>query len=555
MRADEPAVANREFETQIAPLLARHCQQCHGGEKPKSGLSVTSLAALLQGGESGPAVVPGQANKSLLVDMIADGSMPPEDQPKLSGDQIALVRRWIDAGAPGPQAPSSEGTVGIDPAARAFWAFRELSAPHVPSVDPRTVRTPVDAFIVARLADAGLALAPEADRMTLVRRASYDLVGLPPTVEQIDAFLADERPDAYERLIDALLASPHFGERWGRHWLDAAGYSDITGGDNDAAIIKLSEGKWKYRDWVVRAFNADKSYDRFLIEQLAGDELVDWRSAASFTPEMQDLLIATGFLRNAADDTDERELTTPDILHGIVQRTTEVAANNLLGLTLGCAKCHDHKYEPIAQQDYYRWLANFTPTFNPASWVQPRNRALADIAPVERARREKHNADLDAQVASLKKGQDDVRSPTRTRILQTKYDALPTAIREDVRAALQLPGGQRNEIQKYLADKFKGALDVSPQEIDAALGQAEKLQIAETQRRIDELNQTRQTWGTIQAAYDVGPPPETHLLRRGNHETPGTVVEPGFLNVLCSKSPAPATGQSHAARPIGPAGH
>ena len=293
-----------------------------------------------------------------------------------------------------------------------FWAFRTLSQPAVPELKQAGgLRTSVDAFIVDRLSEKKLALSPEADRLTLLRRVYYDLVGLPPTPEQIDEFLADSRGDAYERLVDRLLASPHFGERWGRHWLDAAGYSDITGGDNDAGIIKLSEGKWKYRDYVVRAFNDDKPYEQFLIEQLAGDELVDWRTAEAFTPEMQELLIATGYLRAAADDTDEKELTTPDILNGILQRTGEVVANNLLGLTLACAKCHDHKYEPIPQRDYYALLAVFTPTFNPTGWVPPKQRALADIAPARKAEAEKHNAEIDRQIGELKSRQTDHPRP------------------------------------------------------------------------------------------------------------------------------------------------
>ena len=266
-----------------------------------------------------------------------------------------------------------------------------------------------------------------------------------------------------------MLASPEFGQRWGRHWLDAAGYSDITGGDNDAGIIKLSDGKWKYRDWVVRSLNDDLPYDRFLIEQIAGDELHDWRRAKSFTPEIRDALVATGFLRNAADDTDEKELTTPDILHGVLQRTVEVVANNVLGLTLACAKCHDHKYEPILQQDYYRLLANFTPTFNPGDWVQPKNRRLADIAPVEKAEAEKYNAELDRQIAEQKNRQTETRRPVEERLFAAKLATISEPIRGDVQEAIHTVANKRNEVQKYLADKFAAQLKVSDDEVAAAL--------------------------------------------------------------------------------------
>lgn len=281
---------------------------------------------------------------------------------------------------------------GVDPD-RPHWAFQKLSRPAMPVVEDLSgARTPVDAFILASLDAQGLSFSPEAGRVTFIRRLSLDLSGLPPPPEAVEQFTADPSPDAYERLVDRLLASPHFGERWGRHWLDGAGYADVHGGDNDAGIIKLSENKWLYRDWVVEAFNSDSPFARFLTEQLAGDELVDWRAAPTFTPEIQGLLIATGFLRTAADDTNENELNTLDIRHGVLQRTAEVLATNVLGLTLQCAKCHDHKYEPIPQRDYYRFLAFLQPAFNPDHWLQPQARQLAAVSPAEKAEIERQSA-------------------------------------------------------------------------------------------------------------------------------------------------------------------
>ncbi len=382
-RAVEPPT----FVGDVAPMFARHCQRCHGAKEPKAGLDVTSPEGIARGGESGPAIVPGDSDQSLLAQMIAARQMPPEGEGRLNDAEIELVRHWIATSAKSEVLPASTPAPSIDPAARDFPAFRRLVPPAVPAVADASARSPIDAFVSARLAAQGLSLSPPADQPTLLRRAYLDLLGLPPTPAQIDAFASDLRSDAYERLLDRLLASPHFGERWGRHWLDAAGYSDITGGDNDAGIIKLSDGKWKYRDYVVRSFNQDKPLDRFLVEQLAGDELVDWRNAQQFTPEIEELLVATGYLRGAADDTDEKELNTPDITNGVLQRTSEVVANSLLGLTVGCAKCHDHKYEPIPQRDYYALLATFTPIFNTAAWVPPKDRALADIAPAPKPRR------------------------------------------------------------------------------------------------------------------------------------------------------------------------
>ncbi len=490
--ADGSADANAdEFDSRVAPILATHCRKCHGAAKPKSGLDLTSAGTLLRGGDSGPAVVPGSSTKSLLVEQIADGSMPPEGEDRLSPDELAAIRHWIDAGAHAATAVPTQTRPPSDAAAREYWAFRKLTPPAVPQVSAAAPRTPVDAFIVARLAGQRLHLAPPADRLTLLRRVSLDLTGLPPTPEEIEAFAADDRDDSYERLVDRLLASPAFGQRWGRHWLDAAGYSDITGGDNDAGIIKLSDGKWKYRDYVVRSFNADKPYDQFLIEQLAGDELVDWRQSASFSPETQELLVATGFLRNAADDTDEKELTTPDILHGVLQRTSEVVANNLLGLTVGCAKCHDHKYEPISQQEYYRLVAAFSPTFNPQSWVPPKSRALADISPKQRAEAERHNAELDRQVAELRKSQADVRAPVRATLAAARLAAIPEPIRDDVKTAVGTEAAKRTEVQKYLAEKFQASLNVSDADVEAALSEEQKSAIAQADGQIAQRRRAK----------------------------------------------------------------
>jgi hypothetical protein len=269
------------------------------------------------------------------------------------------------------------------------------------------VLTPLDAFILSKLEAKGLSLSPEAEARVLVRRVHLDLIGLPPSPQEVDDFLRDTRPNALERLIDRLLASPHFGERWGRHWLDGAGYVDVLGGDNDAGTIKLGDGsKWKYRDHVVRAVNEDRPWKRFLTEQIAGDELIDWRKSTRFTPEIIEKLVATGFLRTAADDTDENELNTLDIRHGVQQRTGEVLASNLLGLTLNCAKCHNHKFEPITQRDYYRLMAILGPAFNPHKWLQPGQRVLAEIPQKERTQIDEQNALLDARIKELLKRTD-----------------------------------------------------------------------------------------------------------------------------------------------------
>ncbi len=353
------------------------------------------------------------------------------------------------------------------------WAFLALSRPAVPAVAGRDrVRTPLDAFILERLERQGLTLSPDASRSALVRRLSLDLLGLPPTPAQTREFLEDDRPDAYERLVDRLLSSPHFGERHGRHWLDASGYVDVYGGDNDAGTVKLGEGKWRYRDWVVRRVNEDQAFDRFLLEQLAGDELIDWREAERFTPEIIDLLTATGFLRAAADDTNENELNTPDIRHGVLQRTSEVVAGNVLALTLNCAKCHDHKYDPISQREYYALAAIFSPAFDPERWLQPKDRQLPAIGRAKRAEIERHNGEIDTRVKEL-------------------------------------------EAEKTKAADAKDSGRVA--EIDAEIG---------------TLSSRRRGWEVLQAVYDVGPPTSLRLLERGDWQKPAEVVEPGVLAAL-----------------------
>src|SRR5262245_26981087 len=317
------------------------------------------------------------------------------------------------------------------------WAFQPPRRPAVPRVrQAERARTPIDAFLLSRLEARELSFSSDADRVTLARRAYLDLWGFPPSPEDIDAFLGDARPDAYERLLDRLLASPHFGERWGRHWLDVAGYADTIGFDIDSNNIILSEGKWRYRDYVIAALNADKPYNEFITEQLAGDELVDWRNAPRFTPEIRERLIATGFLRTARDQSHEPESNIPLIYFGVLHDTVSIVGNSLLGLTLNCAQCHDHKFDPIPQKDYYSLMAVFTPAYNPKDWrpVFPwkpeiRDRGLPIVSAAEQAEIEKHNREIERQVAELNKQLAALRRPVEERLLQAKLASLPAAIR------------------------------------------------------------------------------------------------------------------------------
>jgi hypothetical protein len=428
------------------------------------------------------------------------------------------------------------------------WAFQPIRRPEVPRVSGlANARTPVDVFLLSRLQERGLSFSPEAERATLIRRAYLDLWGLPPGPAEVDAFLADHRPDAWERLIDRLLASPRFGERWGRHWLDVVGYADTVGFDVDANNLILSEGKYCYRDYVIDAFNHDKPYDRFVTEQLAGDELVDWRRADHFTPRIRELLIATGYLRTARDLTHEPESNIAANHFGVLHDTVAVVGNSLLGLTLGCAQCHDHKFDPVTQKDYYRLMAAFTPAYNPANWkpVFPwkqeiHDRGLPDASPAEQARIERHNGQIDREVAQLKRRLSEIRQPVKERLLQARLQALPEPIRADTRSSIALPAAKRDAVQKYLAAKFESSLRISPEQVSSALAPEQRKAVSQIAERIAGLERGRRTVGKLQALYDVGPPPSTFLLKRGNFQTPGREVEPGFPEVLCDPSRAPA---------------
>jgi cytochrome c553 len=348
-----PAAAGPDqlFREQIAPILETRCVACHGADSPKGGLSLVTARGLLRGGKSGLVVVPGKPDESLLIDMVAGDApeMPQKDQP-LSKEQVASLRHWIEQGATWP-----EGLALVDRrfAGETWWAFRPLKQPPIPAVkDPAWVRTPIDAFILSRLEDKGLRPSPEADRRTLIRRLTFNLHGLPPTPEEIDGFLNDVAPDAYGKLVDRLLASPRYGERWGRHWLDVVHYGDSHGYDKD----KRRDRAWPYRDYVLRSLNEDVPYSRFIREQIAGDVL---------EPGEPRGIIATGFIAAGPWDfvghVELNERTIEKLKTRLLDRDDMVAntMSTFVSLTVHCARCHDHKFDPIPQQDYYRLQAVF----------------------------------------------------------------------------------------------------------------------------------------------------------------------------------------------------
>ena len=318
----------------------------------------------------------------------------------------------------------------------------------------------------------------------------------------------------------------------GRHWLDAAGYVDTIGTDNDATIIEERERIWKYRDYVVRAFNADKPMDRFLLEQIAGDELADWRGAAELTPETKELLISTGFLRQAADVTYAPELNTADIRHQVVFDTVQIFSTSVLGLSLHCAQCHTHKFDPLGHADYYKMAAFFAPAYDPQNWKHSKERFLADVSPKQQQEIDAHNAAVDKQVAELQQQVAAAKEPFRLRVFETKLATLPEAVRADTKAALETPAEKRSEVQKYLVEKLGPQVNVAPADVDQALDDAAKQKTAELNGRISGLSSTKRSYDKIQALWDLTGPPPTHLLRRGDYQTPGPPVTAGVPVIL-----------------------
>ncbi|MEX2560547.1 MAG: DUF1549 domain-containing protein, partial [Pirellulales bacterium] len=395
------------FEKKIRPLLSANCFECHGPDQQKGGLRLDSHETLLAGGDSGPAVEPGKPDESLLVDAVRYGQiyqMPPTG--KLPPDEVAVLVEWVRLGVPWPNAevrpapaPGEEtGGPLFSDDEKSFWAFQPPVKPAVlPQVrEPAWCKSPIDYFVLAGLEQHGLGPAPPADKRTLIRRATLDLVGLPPDQADVEAFLADDSPDAFGKVIDRLLASPHYGERWGRHWLDVARYADSNGLDENLAYVNA----WRYRDYVVAAFNSDKPYDEFIIEQLAGDLLPSSGVAAVDHQR----LVATGFLTLGAKMLAEDDPVKMEM--DIIDEQLDTMGGALLGLTLACARCHDHKFDPLPTSDYYALAGIFKSTqtmdnFRVVAQWHERPLASADeIASVE-AHREQLSAkksELDGRI-------------------------------------------------------------------------------------------------------------------------------------------------------------
>ncbi|MEE3366762.1 MAG: PSD1 and planctomycete cytochrome C domain-containing protein [Planctomycetota bacterium] len=516
------------FEADIRPIFRSHCYDCHGSTKDKKGKLDLRLARLmLAGGETGPAIVAGAPSKSFLLQRLKDGSMPPGDV-RVSAEEIDKISRWIAQGAKTarPEPKEIGDGLGITPEERSWWAFQPITRPELPiSIGKERVRTAIDSFVLSRLKEKKLGFAADADRLTLVRRVYLDLLGLPPTFEQAQAFINDKRDDAYERLIDSCLESPHYGERWGRHWLDVAGYADSEGYTNDDRVRPYA---YKYRDYVIKAFNADMPFDRFIQEQLAGDEMIVG-PLKNLSPHQVEKLVATGFLRMAADGTDGG---TPDAAvakNQVVADTIKIVSSALLGLSVGCAQCHDHRYDPISQVDYYRIRAVFEPGLDWKAWKNPTQRRVSLYTDAQRARR----AEVQKEVDVVNKEKNAKQQKYIQEALDKEYARYDEPLKSELRAAKTTAGAKLTDKQKALLKKYPN-LNVNGGNL-YQYNSKRADEIKAYAPRIAKIRQKIPTEDFVRALTDGrgkgGELVKTFLFHRGDHRQVKDEVAPGGLTV------------------------
>jgi len=498
------ADADVDFQKDVAPVFAEHCLQCHGPDKAKGGLNLTSMESATKALKSGhTALVPGQPDRSEMLARLTstdpEEQMPPKEQTKRPTEQqIALLREWIASGAQWTP----------------HWAYVPVQRPPVPAVkDAAAVRNTVDAFIVAGLDTRGIAPSPEADRFTLIKRVYYDLLGLPPTPEEVDAFVADAAPDAFEKLVDRTLASPHFGERWGRHWLDMARYADSDGYEKDSP----RPDAWRYRDWVIEAFNQDMPFDQFTIEQMAGDLL------PKATPEQK---LATAFhrqtLTNREGGVDQEQFRVEAVFD-----RTETTGSVWMGLTVGCARCHSHKYDQISQQEYYQLFAFFNNADETNTKVGESSEALARYEKANTAHLAKvtaAQAAVTATRAALEEKLADWYRDFAPRLAAHKSGALPLE-------AAELPPAKvetliATGLEKWTEENRETIVDWLAQQDPAALAAADAL------KKVTAAGPKAPLMKVRVISQRTKQPRTTHVLHRGEFLQPGEAVAAGTFATL-----------------------
>ena len=520
------------FEKDIRSIFRTHCYDCHGATQDLKGkLDMRLVRFMRKGGESGAAIVPGKPDESYLLDRVRSGEMPPGEG-TVPAKEIAILEAWIKAGAKTarPEPESIGPGLGITPEERSFWSFQPVKRPEVPDLThfrkENRIRTPIDALVMAGIKTSeamknGGPFASDADRRTLIKRVYFDLIGLPPTPGEMKKWIADDSQAWYGNLIDELLGSPHYGERWGRHWLDVAGYADSEGYTTSDAVRLWA---WKYRDWVIKSMNEDKPFDRFLIEQLAGDELAGPREG-DLTREQIELLTATGFLRMAADGTDSGADNAAG-RNQVITDTLKIIGTSLLGLSLQCAQCHDHRYDPIPQTDYYALRAVFEPALDWKAWKQPRNRRISLYTQADR----KRAAEIEAEAKKIGDERNRKQAEFIKQALDKELMKYEEPLRAKLREAYNTPGNKRTDEQKILLKKNPSVninAGVLYQYLPKAAEELKKLdkQAADIRAKKAEEQFLR---ALTEPANHV---PETKLFYRGDHEQPKQTVTPASLTV------------------------
>jgi hypothetical protein len=515
------------YEQTVKPILVAACFECHSHEakKFKGGLALDSAAAIHKGGDTGPAVVPGDAEKSLLIKAVRyadpDLQMPPKNK-KLGSDQIAALEKWVKLGAPMPGGGEGQ-TVRrgkITDEDRQWWAFVPVKKPAVPAIGNRqsAIGNPIDAFILQKLRANQLSLSQPADRVTLARRVHFDLTGLPPMPFELEQFLNDKSADAYEKLVDKLLASPRYGEKWARHWLDLVRYGESDGYKADDYRAQA----WRFRDYVVKSLNADKPYDQFIREQLAGDELYFSTKPEAQNPEH---LVATSYFRAGIYEYNNRDVRGQ--WQRILEDITDTSADVFLGVGLQCARCHDHKFDPLLQKDYYRFQAFFAP-------LLPRE-DLVVATPAEKAAYAEKLAKWEAATAELRAELDKLLAQPRKNAEANAFEKFI----EDLRVDLRTPVAERTPYQHQVAELAYRQVVYELDRVDSRLKGDAKERVIALRKKLTEFDSLKPApLPPFFGATDVGPKaPETFLTKGKNKEA----IAPGYLSVLDEK-PAQIAG-------------
>lgn len=527
------------FEKDVRPILKKHCFHCHGEEAELSGgLDLRLVRFMVQGGDSGTSLIAGDAAGSLLMQRLRDGEMPPDESKQLSPEEIETIQTWINAGANTlrPEPESIENGLLITEEERSHWAFQPVRRPDVPTVqNTDQVANPIDAFLLARLEQAGFSFSQRAALPTLVRRLHFDLHGLPPDLQTMEAFPQSTAADADTRqkmaqLIDTLLQSPRYGERWARHWLDVAGYADSEGyNDVDAERPHA----WRYRDYVIRAFNNDMPFDQFITEQLAGDELIT-SPLNSLSPQDTELLAATGFLRMAPDGTGGSVPDANVARNDTIADTIRIVSTSLMGMTVGCAQCHDHRYDPISQADYYQFRAIFDPALDWQKWKNPRQRLISLYTDADR----EQAAEIEAEAKEVEKQRTEQQQQFIQATFEKQLAKLPEDLHAAARTAFETPAKERTAEQNLLL-KQHPSLNVSAGSL-YLYDQKAADKLAEMANKAKEIRAKKPTEEFVRALTEVaGQIPTSHLFYRGDHEQPKQEVQPAGLTVVSMSAELP----------------